>query len=84
MWLKDKYMERVPVGTIVFPSASARKNPRGGGYEDAVTSRPLNDKDVFPALVISIDHQKRSVKVLGPSGLHEISKYCLVSVEASQ
>jgi hypothetical protein len=60
------------VGSLVFPSALARRTKNGGQYHVHSGGSPvfMRDKEIFPALVLSSNDKE--VKVLLSNGIVEL------------
>lgn len=78
--LRDAYLHRSRVGSLVFPSSLARGRGRGG-YRCEDCKAEVADEDLFPALVVFNELNEGNVVLVTPSGVHSLSRYCLVGVE---
>lgn len=76
--LKDAYIADVPLGSLMYPSASARNNCAGGNYYLEDLMKFVSDSEIFPAVVIPGKY-KTFVQVLTPTGIHTMSKFSMVS-----
>ena len=74
--LKDQYLEDIPPGSLVFPSAAARKSGHGGYLLEGNTRCVKDDSEIFPAIVIN----PRAGTMVTPIGLKNLGRYSLVSV----
>ena len=75
--LKDQYLEDIPPGSLVFPSAAARKSGHGGYLLLEGNTRCVkDDSEIFPAIVIN----PRAGTMVTPTGLKNLGRYSLVSV----
>jgi len=74
----DLHLEDVPIGSLVFPSSSARTSGNGGYMlEDGYPRHHIkNDSEIFPAIVLD----PRKGTLVTPTGLKSIGRYSLVSV----
>jgi len=77
--LKDAYADEVPVGKLMYPSALVRRTRANGHYYLEDINGFTHDNNIFPALVLSKDTGNKCVKILTPSGVHTLSKFCVIS-----
>ncbi len=75
-YLKDQLLEDIQPGSLVFPSASARKSGNGGYVLEGNTRCVKDDSEIFPAIVVN----PRAGTMVTPTGLKNLSRYSLVSV----
>jgi hypothetical protein len=82
MKLRDAYITDIPMGSLIYPSADAHNNCKGGNYYLEDLMKFVGDSDVFPALVIPGQYNT-FVQVLTPTGIHTMSKFSMVAYEKS-
>ena len=80
--LLDAYIADIPMGSLMYPSADARNNCKGGNYYLEDLMRFVGDSEIFPAMVIPGKYET-FVQVITPTGIHTMSKFSMVSYEKS-
>lgn len=74
--LKDQHLEDVPLGSLVFPSSSARRSGNGGYVLEGNTRCVKDDAEIFPAIMINPCQGLLAT----PTGLKKLGRYSLVAV----
>lgn len=76
MKLVDVRLSEVPIGSLIFPSQTARESPGGGNYYCTERQSFMKDHQVFPAILLD----PQSGKVTTPVGIQYLGGTSTVSV----